>query len=310
MLELAAIIPGLIRTMVALLVLAIVLGICAVPDPPGTQDRGLDAGPHGPQPRRAVGPVAADRRRAQVPPQGRDHPRARRQAALHARPGHRRRLTRHAAFAVVPFGPTDPSRESPSVATSSSSPPASTSASCSSSPSAAWRSTASSSAAGRRTTSTASSARCAPAPRSSATRSRWACRSSASSCWPARSTWSGSSTTRSHGTAGTSSIQPLAFLLFLTSVFAECNRLPFDLPEAEQELVGGYHTEYSGMKFALFFLGEYTHMITTSFLMVDPVLRRLALPVASPTPDGCAGCVLKLLVVRRQDGRCSSCSTC
>jgi NADH-quinone oxidoreductase subunit H len=61
--------------------------------------------------------------------------------------------------------------------------------------------------------------------------------------------------------------QPLAFLLFMTSVYAECNRLPFDLPEAEQELVGGYMTEYGSLKFGMFMLGEYTHMITTSFLM-------------------------------------------
>src|SRR5437899_2304991 len=62
--------------------------------------------------------------------------------------------------------------------------------------------------------------------------------------------------------------QPLAFLLFMISAFAECNRLPFDLPETEQELVGGYHTEYNAWKLACFFLGEYTHMVTTSFLMV------------------------------------------
>jgi NADH-quinone oxidoreductase subunit H len=62
--------------------------------------------------------------------------------------------------------------------------------------------------------------------------------------------------------------QPLTFLLFMVAVFAECNRLPFDLPEAEQELVGGYHTEYSSLKFVFFYLAEYIHMVTTSFLMV------------------------------------------
>lgn len=62
--------------------------------------------------------------------------------------------------------------------------------------------------------------------------------------------------------------QPLGFFIFLVASFAETNRLPFDLPESEQELVGGYHTEYGGMKFALFFLAEYANMIAASALMV------------------------------------------
>ncbi|MEN3037820.1 MAG: NADH-quinone oxidoreductase subunit NuoH [Candidatus Kryptonium sp.] len=61
--------------------------------------------------------------------------------------------------------------------------------------------------------------------------------------------------------------QPVGFIIFLVSAFAETNRLPFDLPEAEPELVAGYHTEYSGMKFGAFYLAEYTNIITASLLM-------------------------------------------
>jgi NADH-quinone oxidoreductase subunit H len=61
--------------------------------------------------------------------------------------------------------------------------------------------------------------------------------------------------------------QPLGFLVFLVAAFAESARLPFDLPECEQELVGGYHTEYSGIKLVMFLTAEFIHMVTAAFLI-------------------------------------------
>jgi NADH-quinone oxidoreductase subunit H len=62
--------------------------------------------------------------------------------------------------------------------------------------------------------------------------------------------------------------QPLGFFVFLVAAFAESARLPFDLPECEQELIGGYHTEYSGIKLLLFLVAEFLHMVTMAFLIV------------------------------------------
>jgi len=71
---------------------------------------------------------------------------------------------------------------------------------------------------------------------------------------------------------------PVSFFIFLIAAFAETNRLPFDLPESETELVGGYHTEYSSMKFGLFFLGEYANMIAASAMMVTLFFGGWTLP--------------------------------
>ena len=99
--------------------------------------------------------------------------------------------------------------------------------------------------------------------------------------------------------------QPLAFIMFLVCIHAEANRAPFDLAEAEQELVGGYHTEYSAMRFALFFLGEYAGMITTSALCVAlffggwdfPGVTRGTMDSHDPSVTASFGiCLLRVLV--------------
>lgn len=86
-------------------------------------------------------------------------------------------------------------------------------------------------------------------------------------------------------------VQPIGFLVYFISAIAETNRVPFDLPEGETELVGGFHTEYSSMKFAMFFMSEYANMITVSCLatllffggwhgpVFGPQILRILLPV-------------------------------
>ncbi len=71
---------------------------------------------------------------------------------------------------------------------------------------------------------------------------------------------------------------PIGFIIFVITAFAETNRAPFDLPEAEQELVGGYHTEYSGMKFGMFFLAEYVNFFVASFVISTLFLGGYLIP--------------------------------
>jgi NADH-quinone oxidoreductase subunit H len=91
--------------------------------------------------------------------------------------------------------------------------------------------------------------------------------------------------------------QPLAFFIFLVAVFAETNRLPFDLPECETELVAGYHTEYAGMKFAMFFMAEYANMVTASALAVVLFFGGWMIPfVSTPEPTFFWLSLLEMLV--------------
>jgi NADH-quinone oxidoreductase subunit H len=89
--------------------------------------------------------------------------------------------------------------------------------------------------------------------------------------------------------------QPLAFLIFLIAVYAETNRLPFDLSESEQELVGGYHTEYSSMKFAMFFMAEYANMITAAALTVTLFFGGWDVPLLDEGSLGLFGTLLSVL---------------
>ncbi len=73
--------------------------------------------------------------------------------------------------------------------------------------------------------------------------------------------------------------QPLGFLIFLICVFAECNRTPFDLPEAENELIGGYHTEYSSMKLGFYLFAEYINMFISSAVMVSLFFGGYDIPI-------------------------------
>jgi NADH-quinone oxidoreductase subunit H len=107
------------------------------------------------------------------------------------------------------------------------------------------------------------------------------------------------------GFAWNAFLTPVGFITFVVASFAETNRLPFDLPEAEPELVGGYHTEYSGMKFGTFFLAEYANMITASALITTlflggwqvPYLQSLALPPFWQSILQVIGFIVKVLAV-------------
>ncbi len=91
--------------------------------------------------------------------------------------------------------------------------------------------------------------------------------------------------------------QPIACVLFMIAMFAETNRLPFDLPEGESELVAGYHLEYSSMKFALFFMAEYANMIIASAVLTSLFFGGWQVPfLSTETLRGNADLILKILL--------------
>jgi NADH-quinone oxidoreductase subunit H len=97
--------------------------------------------------------------------------------------------------------------------------------------------------------------------------------------------------------------QPLAALIFYVSSLAESNRLPFDLSECEQELVGGYHTEYGGLRMTLFFIGEYTHLVTISFLTAILFFGGWNFPwIATPDSNYMGAWLVKILVLLAKVG--------
>jgi NADH-quinone oxidoreductase subunit H len=93
-------------------------------------------------------------------------------------------------------------------------------------------------------------------------------------------------------------IQPLALLLFMVSLYAEDNRLPFDLSEAEQELVGGYHTEYSSLKLGLMLLSEYVHLVVSGFMIATLFLGGWSLfGLETIFGNGTADAVMKVAII-------------
>ncbi len=97
-------------------------------------------------------------------------------------------------------------------------------------------------------------------------------------------------------------LQPLAFITFLVAAFAETNRLPFDLAESEPELVGGYHTEYSSMKFAMFFMGEYIALITTAALLTTLFFGGWDFPWVDEAALGIWGVLLSIIAFTLKTG--------